>query len=676
MTRLLELLHLTPSDESRDYVANKGQFHLFSLLTEQRHQQTWDLGSVAREDTERGLRAILAVDDDLEERLARLAASPAPVEQMADAIVGALAAGRRVYVYGCGATGRLAKQLESAVWRPFWRRLQRCSWWSEVASRLPARIGDAVTGEMTGADRALVSSLEGFEDLPQIGALQLEDHGVQRGDVVICVTEGGETSSVIGTILSARAQHGDDVDGARRHLFFVYNNPDEVLRPFDRSRRVLDEPGITRLCLATGPQAIAGSTRMQATTIETFVVGVALEEAAFRLLRPVLSDERLAEVGFDGDRGVQSRLRDFTAVRAAVDGALPALAQLTRREAATYTADRHATYFAKSALIAVFIDCAERSPTFRLFPLDKSAQGGEDVERRSWVQVWTGAPDRDAAWLAFLGRPFRGLGRARYEAPFRAVEDPYLRRAALASLDNAGDEQAASYDFSFGAENLTRRGPTAGDLGVLVLVDGERTELADRGSRASQFAAAFGAAGARVAVVRAGDRAGMQQPVPPGAIGVDVAFDEDDDPLQLRRQLALKILLNAHSTATMARLGRVVGNTMTNVSPSNLKLIGRATFLVQSHVDDVLKRERWTAKHGATEPITFAEANAVLYDAMRWVRDANIGQTAEVALSIVRILASLEAGADVGWDGARAILEEEGLAEFLRRHNPALDSAG
>jgi N-acetylmuramic acid 6-phosphate (MurNAc-6-P) etherase len=42
------------------------------------------------------------------------------------------------------------------------------------------------------------------------------------------------------------------------------------------------------------------------------------------------------------------------------------------------------------------------------------------------------------------------------------------------------------------------------------------------------------------------------------------------------------MLLNAHSTAVMAGLGRLVGNTMTNVSPSNLKLIGRATNLIRN----------------------------------------------------------------------------------------------
>ena len=114
-----------------------------------------------------------------------------------------------------------------------------CRWRPD---RLPADIENRLIGEMTGADRALVSSLEGFEDLQLIGKLQLEDHGVTRGDVVICVTEGGETSSVIGTVLAALRQYGD-LDEARRaearnHLYFVYNNPDEALRPFERSASV------------------------------------------------------------------------------------------------------------------------------------------------------------------------------------------------------------------------------------------------------------------------------------------------------------------------------------------------------------------------------------------------------------------------------------------------------
>ena len=56
-----------------------------------------------------------------------------------------------------------------------------------------------------------------------------------------------------------------------------------------------------------------------------------------------------------------------------------------------------------------------------------------------------------------------------------------------------------------------------------------------------------------------------------------------------RQLVTLKMLLNIHSTAVMAGLGRLVGNTMTNVSPSNLKLIGRATNLIRMHVNQAMQ---------------------------------------------------------------------------------------
>ena len=40
----------------------------------------------------------------------------------------------------------------------------------------------------------------------------------------MCVTEGGETSSVIGTILAARELYFREEE-AKKKLFFVFNNP-------------------------------------------------------------------------------------------------------------------------------------------------------------------------------------------------------------------------------------------------------------------------------------------------------------------------------------------------------------------------------------------------------------------------------------------------------------------
>ncbi len=683
---LLKLLGIEPSAESVDYVRTKAQFQLHTLLTEQRHQKTWPLGERVQKDTLAGLKMLSSVDDDIRTKMEELAAAPEALEQAARAVEAAMLAGRKIYVYGCGATGRLAKQMESAFWRPFWRGLKADRGiWRRLAGRIPEGIEDALIGEMTGADRALISSLEGFEDLPLIGRLQLHDRGVKRGDVVICVTEGGETSSVIGTILAAhdewRSAPGYSPEESRKSLYFVYNNPDDRLLPFARSRSVLTEPGITKVNLTTGPQAITGSTRMQATTIETYVVAAVIETAVGRALGDVLGERDMARLGFEGGRGaerepVAARLAEFGGVLDGARAALPALAALTDIEAAAYAAGRFSTYYAERGLITVFIDSTERSPTFRLYPLDTV----KEPRRKCWIQVWTAAGAPGEAWRAFLGRPFRGLAAEMYRQPFETgVDDPYLRRAALESLKRAGDDQAELYDFSLSKANTEGRGPKKGDLCVLVALTPEEGELEREGSsfRKVLRLAAEGGADAAVVLITARPpkefpriEAGLRRQFE-GSGGrltvVPVHVRASRDPFGIRQQIAAKMLLNAHSTAVMAKLGKVVGNTMTNVSPSNLKLVGRATFLIQSHVNDVLGQAEWVKAYGARGPISYGEANAVLFDSIAYLKDrqAEAGQTAEVALSIIRVLESLKQKRGVSREEALDVVKAVGLSAYL-----------
>jgi N-acetylmuramic acid 6-phosphate etherase len=689
---LLKLLGIEPAAESVDYVQNKTQFQLHTLLTEQRHQKTWPLGERIREDTLAGLRMLSSVDDDILAKMNELAAEPGTLEQAARAVESAILGGRKIYIYGCGATGRLAKQMESAFWRPFWRRVKAdARIWKRAAGRLPAgaAIEDSLIGEMTGADRALISSLEGFEDLPLIGRLQLHDRGIEKGDVVICVTEGGETSSVIGTVLAAldewKSGPGYDPAESRKRLYFVYNNPDDRLMPFDRSRSVLTEPGITKINLTTGPQAVTGSTRMQATTIETYVVGAVLETAVGRVLAPALGGRDMERLGFAGggaaEKGgpdVAARLREFESVLGGARAALGELAALTDIEAAAYAAGRYSTYYAERGLITVFIDSTERSPTFRLFPLDTV----KEPKRKCWIQVWTKAGTPGEAWRAFLGRPFRGLAAEMYRQPFETeVADPYLRRAALESLKKAGDDQAGLYDFSLSEANTVERGPKKGDLCVLVALTPEEGPLGEPGSSFDKVLKLAADGGADAGVIVLTGRPSKEFPDIAervrrrwaGAAGrlaiVPVSVRADGDPFGLRQQMAAKMLLNAHSTAVMAKLGKVVGNTMTNVSPSNLKLIGRATFLIQAHVNDVLGTAEWIKARGAREPVTYGEANAVLFDAIAYLKDkaAEAGQTAEVAFSIIRIVESLKQKRGLSHEEALALVKTVGLSAYLAR---------
>ncbi|MGH8031528.1 MAG: hypothetical protein ACREO8_03990 [Luteimonas sp.] len=665
-TSLLDLLAIRPSAESVDFVNHKTQFQLHSLVTEQRHPRTWDLGDRVRQDIPGGLERLFAVDEDISARLKTIPGDK--LQTLSSAIERALLEQRKIYVYGTGATGRLAKEMESTFWRPFWRAaLADTAIAAKLASRLP-QVESALIGEMTGADRALISSLEGFEDLQLIGRLQMAGHGIGKGDLVIAVTEGGETSAVIGTVLGAHAQwqQAPDYDPAeaRKHLFFLYNNPDDVLLPFDRSRAVIEQDGITKINLTTGPQAVTGSTRMQATTIETWVVAHALQDAVGRVLRGFLTPREMARLGFEDEVSLQQRLAAFPSVLSAVKATIPELAKLTQLESDRYAAGHFSTYFADRGLITVFIDSTERSPTFRLFPLDTV----NEPQRKAWIQVWTAAGDVSEAWQKMLGRPFKGLRAEDYRGPFSSqIDDAYLRKAALDSLTRAGDEQQALYDFSFSDASLRRSGPKPGDMGVLIAIDDEAAQLADRTSSFGRFGALFEQRGARLGLILVG---GGVEPAwqSAGTPLVHVRVDDSNDPFRVDQQVALKMLLNAHSTAVMARLGKVVGNTMTHVSPSNLKLIGRATYLIQLHVNDVLAGADWVQRHGQREPITYAQANAVLFDTIPYVREKKAAgdQTAtEVSLAVVRILESLRLQRNISPDQALALLKAGQLQGYL-----------
>ena len=93
MSQILQWLRLDPSPQSADYVENKTQFHLFNLLTEQRHPKTWNLSFAIQSDVEAGLGMLLSVDQDISRKLDSLVENPAALEQAVRAVAGAVMEG-------------------------------------------------------------------------------------------------------------------------------------------------------------------------------------------------------------------------------------------------------------------------------------------------------------------------------------------------------------------------------------------------------------------------------------------------------------------------------------------------------------------------------------------------------------------------------------------------------
>jgi N-acetylmuramic acid 6-phosphate (MurNAc-6-P) etherase len=677
---LLQLLDLIPSQESIDYVQVKTPYQLHPLITEQRHPKTWNLSTRIADDMEAGIRMLFTVDEDIDTRVKSLNQSNELLEQAVQAIERAILNEGKIYLFGCQETGRWIKWVENAIWRPFWKDIQRRKKiWARISPKVGLSIENRFIGEMPGADRSLITPLTGWDDLMITGRLQLEERGIEPGDVVICVSASGESPAVIGTIYEAldrwTRRHPYDAQKIRKNLFFLFNNPERVLLPFDRCQAVLEEPGITKIELTTGPQALAGSTRMQASTIDAFLIAQVLQTAIDRTLRPILSNREMANLGFETPVVFAEKLGDFAEILKDVKKIIPAIAHLSTQAEKTHRDGRYSTYSALRGFSTVFNDCAERGPTFHVYPLDTV----QTQKRNSRIQALAPVSSLEEAWSIILGRPFRGLSPQHYKNRVeKEVANRDLIQRVSENLKLAEDDQQLLYDFSFSDFNLQNRGPEKGDMGFFVIISPEETLLKDRESRLFRFISLFLDKGASTAILfitdkREKDIKKWVRKIPGfDPDGKDIlailSMETTNDPMFINRLISLKIIMNAHSTAAMARSGRVIGNTVTAVDPKNLKSIGRGTFLLLSHVNDILKKPDWVKRHGILEPISYGEANAVLYEAIGFMKGKRERHTQshEVALSIIRILETLRKNQGISHEEAWAIIRDIGLEQYLR----------
>jgi N-acetylmuramic acid 6-phosphate etherase len=463
-----------------EFLTIAGDFQLGALDTESPHPLTGDLARLAREDLAEGIRILREVDLLA---LRRFADAAGQLPAMAEAIATCLGAGNRVFLCGCGATGRLSLSLEL-----FCRE-----------GLLPKASAARVLAFMAGGDLALIRAVEKFEDHPEYGARQLEDLGFRDGDLLLASTEGGETPWVIGATERAAAI-------SSQAPFFLYCNPDEILAATaERSRRVLANPAIRKVNLAVGPMALSGSTRMQATTVLTAALVFAFASRANPAAAAALPD----------------RLRSLLE---ATDWSF--LAPFTEREASLCSRGEYTLYEPGPFGITVLTDTTERSPTFSLQPFENQ---NDPKARASWCHLFMpSAQDGPSAWRQLLHREPR------------AVDWPEV-------ASTTGLRVIHGYDFSARLPELRRR-RTHGALHHVFRIEGGPGRILLH----------YGPLHHTIRWQATGGSDGMAE-----------------------AHLMLKMLLNAHSTLLMGRLGRYEDNVMTWVRPANNKLIDRAIRYVR-----------------------------------------------------------------------------------------------
>jgi N-acetylmuramic acid 6-phosphate (MurNAc-6-P) etherase len=162
--------------------------------------------------------------------------------------------------------------------------------------------------------------------------------------------------------------------------------------------------------------------------------------------------------------------------------------------------------------------------------------------------------------------------------------------------------------FRIGLDGIHNRPLGVGDGAVGLGVEAEKNSLlAVDGFHRTQLDAAR-KAGAKTGLIFLGSTescrevGGFVAKWNPDCMTVLVPVPRTDSLLNGVTRVGVKMLLNALSTCTMVRLGRVMGNYMIWVVASNLKLIDRATRYIQKLTG-----------------LNYEESNRLLFEAVEYV---------------------------------------------------------
>jgi N-acetylmuramic acid 6-phosphate etherase len=209
--------------------------------TEQRNPHSRDLDL-------KPAREILRIINREDAQVARAVGREIPkMAHAVDEIVARLRKGGRLFYVGAGTSGRLGIL---------------------DAAEIPPTFGtprSMVQALIAGGSRALTNAVEGAEDSESQGAKDLRERKITRRDAVVGLTASGSTPYVLGALRFSRSRAAFTVA--------VTSNPST---PVSRFARITIAPH-------TGPETLAGSTRMKSGTAQKMVLNMLSTAVMVRL---------------------------------------------------------------------------------------------------------------------------------------------------------------------------------------------------------------------------------------------------------------------------------------------------------------------------------------------------------------------------------------------------------
>lgn len=448
---------------------------LSDAVTEQGNIKTQTLSQHAKENIPQALRSILDVEIDA---LAKLETQQEEVQKRQSLFEQTLAAGKQIFLVGCGASGRLALSVERFL--------------TIYCETLP------IKAVVAGGDIAIVHEVAAFEDHPQRLIKQLQQQGFQPGDAVIGLSASGRAPAILNCCDYA-AQYSPT-----RVALITCNSKDKVLayRQEQQQQGLLSPQLLTEIeiiALPTVPPALAGSTRMSPTTVMML--------SCLPLLNLLIPQHAI---------DLSKAISELIGLLKKTDATL--LAKLVTYEAGFYQQERRILYHAPAdgmTALTIFTDLTERNPTFNLPKLQPNTPQSENPAF-CWLHI-ANQENTKACWQILLKRPAYDL--------------------ALDAYPQTTPTYRLAFDFS---QPIMSNWPNHGNIYLQNTSEG--------------FVWRFG----------------KQQ----------LSLSANCHPFI--KQLFLKILLNAHSTTVMARLGYCESNLMTHLSPNNIKLLLRSEQILKA----------------------------------------------------------------------------------------------
>lgn len=206
--------------------------NLSRLTTEQINERTTEIDQMST-------KQIIQLMNDEDRTVADAVQAVLPqVEKAVDLIYQSLSSGGRLFYIGAGTSGRLGILDASECPPTFYT---------------PPELVQAI---IAGGEQAILEAIEGAEDDPQGGAIDLQKRGLNEKDVVVGIAASGRTPYVKGALEYARKIGAATIS--------LSNNKDALIS------QLSDCP----IEAVVGPEILTGSTRLKAGTAQKMILNM------------------------------------------------------------------------------------------------------------------------------------------------------------------------------------------------------------------------------------------------------------------------------------------------------------------------------------------------------------------------------------------------------------------